>query len=349
MKTKIRAIAAVAAATMILTGCATRQQSAASEQSNMPKSSASQAQSSTASSSSTEKAPAGENWSLLDHLPEWAEGTVTPTVTTDPNSGIPFGENPLNDADWTKNLSLGGAPNFNGVTVSVEELKALSVNGYMALNREDEGYSIKETSDEYDASAEIDCNIQDYCVTGEEGNYYQIGSYATDGSYAMMLDDDAAKEENMTFGDAFDKGLYYSRINVYDFDWFPEYDSAAQEKFEALYEHFGNPSGLYWKTTTFGGMTFSSFDELKAATYEDVGEAKSYWLVWDCDGYTLATECYDQFDGKETPQETSVTSIYVFPDADESYISHVDAGGIVDGYIGSGEAPLCLSGIKTEG
>lgn len=165
----------------------------------------------------------------------------------------------------------------------------------------------------------------------------------------MMLNEDIAKEGDMTFGDAFDKGLYYSRINVYDFDWFPAYDSTAQEKFEALYEHFGNPSGLYWKTTTFGGMAFSSFDELKEATYEDVGEAKSYWLVWDCDGYTLAAECYDQFDGKETPQETSVTSICVFPDADESYISHVDAGSVVDGYVGCGEAPLCLSGIETEG
>ena len=244
---------------------------------------------------------------------------------------------------------MEGAPNFNGVTVSVEKLKTLPINGYMALNREDEGYSIKGTSEEYDAEEEIDRDIQDYCVTGEEGNYYQIGSYATDGSYAMMLNEDIAKEGGMTFGDAFDKGLYYSRINVYDFDWFPAYDSPAQEKFEALYDHFGNPSGLYWKTTTFGGMTFSSFDELKAATYEDVGEAKSYWLVWNCDGYTLAAECYDQFDGKETPQETSVTSICVFPDADESYISHVDAGSVVDGYVGCGKAPLCLSGIKMEG
>lgn len=99
----------------------------------------------------------------------------------------------------------------------------------------------------------------------------------------------------------------------------------------------------------YNGKTYASFDELKAATYEDVGEAKSYWLVWNCDGYTLAAECYDQFDGKETPQETSVTSICVFPDADESYISHVDAGSVVDGYVGCGEAPLCLSGIKTEG
>ena len=243
---------------------------------------------------------------------------------------------------------MDGAPNFNGVNVSLEELKALPISGYMALNREDEGYSIKGTSNEYDAAEEIDRNIQDYCVTGEEGNYYQIGSYATDGSYAMMLNEDIAKEENMTFGDAFDKGLYYSRINIYDFDWFPAHDSTAQEKFEALYEHFGNPSGLYWKTTSFGGMAFNSFDELKAATYEDVGEAKSYWLVWDCDGYTLAAECYDQFDGKETPQETSVTSIYVFPDADESYISHIDASSIVDGYVGSGSAPLCLSGIKSD-
>lgn len=342
MKKQIRAIAAVAAATMLLTGCAAHQQNNASEQTPMT-----QTKSSTASSVSTETTPAGENWSLLDHLPEWAEGTVTPAVTTDPNSGIPFEESPLNDVDWTKSLSLDGAPNFNGVNVSLEELRALPISGYMALNREDKGYSIKGTSNEYGTAEEIDRNIQDYCVTGEEGNYYQIGSYATDGSYAMMLNEDIAKEENMTFGDAFDKGLYYSRINIYDFDWFPAYDSTAQEKFEALYKHFGNPSGLYWKTTSFGGMAFNSFDELKAATYEDVGEAKSYWLVWDCDGYTLAAECYDQFDGKETPQETSVTSIYVFPDADESYISHIDAGSIVDGYVGSGSAPLCLSGIKS--
>lgn len=330
MKKQIRAIAAVAAATMLLTGCAAHQQNNTSEQTPTT-----QTQSSTASSVSTETTPARENWSLLDHLPEWSDGTVTPAVTADPSSSIPFGENPFNDDDWTKNLSLDGAPNFNGVNVSLEELKALPISGYMALNREDEGYSIKGTSDEYDTAEEIDRNIQDYCVTGEEGNYYQIGSYATDGSYAMMLNEDIAKEENMTFGDAFDKGLYYSRINIYDFDWFPAYDSTAQEKFEALYEHFGNPSGLYWKTTTFGGMAFNSFDELKAATYEDVGEAKSYWLVWDCDGYTLAAECYDQFDGKETSQETSVTSIYVFPDADESYISYIDASSIVDGYVKS--------------
>ena len=344
MKRQIRAIAAVAAATMLLTGCSVHKQNNASEQTPTT-----QTQSSTASSVSTETTPAGEDWSLLDHLPEWSEGTVTPSITVDPHSGVTFGENPLNDTDWTKSFFLDGAPNFNGVNVSLDELKALPISGYMSLNREDEGYSIKGTSDEYDTAEEIDRNIQDYCVTGEEGSYYQIGSYATDGSYAMMLNEDIAKEENMTFGDAFDKGLYYSRINIYDFDWFPAYDSAAQEKFEALYEHLGNPSGLYWKTTTFGGMAFNSFDELKAATYEDVGEAKSYWLVWDCDDYTLAAKCYDQFDGKETPQETSVTSIYVFPDADESYISHIDAGSIVDGYVGSGEAPICLSGIKVDG
>lgn len=346
MKKQIRAIAAVAAATMLLTGCSAHKQNNASEQKPTT-----QTQSSTASSVSTETAPAGEDWSLLDHLPEWSEGTVTPSVTVDPHSGVTFGENPLNDTDWTSELALWRWKNGDDteVNVSLDELKSLPINGYIALNREDEGYSIKEVHDEYDSEKEPDRNIQYYCVLGENGIYYQIGSDATDGSYVMMLDADVAKEENMTFGDAFDKGLYYNLINVYDFDWFPEHDSAAQEKFEALYEHFGNPSGLYWKTTIFGGMAFNSFDELKAATYEDVGKAKHYWLVWNCDGYTLAAECYDQFDGKETPQETFVTYIYVFPDVDEAYISHIDAGSIVDGYVGSGEAPLCLSGIKVEG
>lgn len=157
MKKQIRAIAAVAAATILLTGCAAHQQNNASEQTPTT-----QTQSSTASSVSTETTPAGENWSLLDHLPEWAEGTVTPAATTDQNSGIPFGENPLNDVDWTKSLSLDGAPNFNGVNVSLDELKTLPISGYMALNREDEGYSIKGTSNEYDTAEEIDRNIQDY-------------------------------------------------------------------------------------------------------------------------------------------------------------------------------------------
>lgn len=338
MKNKtLKAVAFASIAIVALSGC-TSQTTESSE--------AKPSTSSVSSVSTTTEKNSEEQWSLLDNLPEWSEGTVTPSITEDPNSGVTFGENPLNNTDWTKELCLWGAPNFNGVNVSLEELKALPIEGYIALNREDDGYSIKEIHDEYDPEQEIDCNIQDYDVSGEDGVYYQIGSYATDGSYVMMLDDDVAKEEDMTFGDAFDKGLYYNRINVYDFDWFPEHDSAAQEKFEALYEHFGNPSGLYWKTTTFGGMAFNSFDELKAATYEDVGEAKSYWLVWNCDGYTLAAECYDQFDGKETPQETFVTYIYVFPDVDEAYISHIDAGSIVDGYVGCGEAPLCLSGIK---
>lgn len=344
MKRQIRAIAAVAAATMLLTGCSAHKQNNASEQTPTT-----QTQSSTASSS-TETAPAGEDWSLLDHLPEWSEGTVTPSVTENPLSGVAFGENPLNDTDWTSELVLWIDGNDNEVSVSLDELKSLPINGYIALNREDDGYSIKEVHDEYDSEKEPDSNIQDYCVAGEYGTgvYYQIGSYATVGSYVMMLDADVAKEENMTFGEAFDKGLYYGCFNVYDFDWFPEHGSPAQENFKALYEHFGNPSGLYWKTTIWGGMAFNSFDELKAATYEDVGKAKSYWLVWDCDGYTLAAACYDQFDGKETPQETFVTYIYVFPDVDEAYISHIDAGSIVDGYVGCGEAPLCLSGIKSD-
>lgn len=156
MKKQIRAIAAVAAATMLLTGCAAHQQNNASEQTPTT-----QTQSSTSSSVSTETTPAGKNWSLLDHLPEWSDGTVTPAITTDPSSGIPFWENPLNDDDWTKSLSLDGAPNFNGVNVSLEELKALPISGYMALNREDEGYSIKEASDEYDTAEEIDRNIQE--------------------------------------------------------------------------------------------------------------------------------------------------------------------------------------------
>lgn len=107
MKKQIRAIAAVAAATMLLTGCAAHKQNNASEQTPTT-----QTQSSTASSVSTETTPARENWSLLDHLPEWSDGTVTPAVTADPSSGIPFWENPLNDDDWTKSLSLDGAPNF---------------------------------------------------------------------------------------------------------------------------------------------------------------------------------------------------------------------------------------------
>ena len=345
MKKQLHSIIAIGAATILFTGCVSQQQGTTLEQNNTA-----QSQSNT-SSSSTETAPAGEDWSLLDHLPEWSEGTVTPSVTVDPNSGVTFGENPLNDTDWTSELTLWKDGNDNEVSVSLDELKSLPINGYIALNREDDGYSIKEVHDEYDSEKEPDRNIQDYCVAGEIGTgvYYQIGSYATVDSYVMMLDADVAKEENMTFGEAFDKGLYYSPINVYDFDWFPEHGSPAQENFKALYEHFGNPSGLYWKTTTFGGMAFNSFDELKAATYEDVGKAKHYWLVWNCDGYTLAAACYDQFDGKETPQETFVTFIYVFPDADEAYISHIDAGSIVDGYVGSGEAPICLSGIKIEG
>lgn len=343
MKNKtLKAVAFASIAIVALSGC-TSQTTESSE--------AKSSTSSVSSVSTTTEKNSEEQWSLLDNLPEWSEGTVTPSVTVDPRSGVTFGENPLNDTDWTSELALWRWKNGDDtkVNVSLDELKSLPINGYIALNREDEGYSIKEVHDEYDSEKEPDRNIQYYCVLGENGIYYQIGSDATDGSYVMMLDADVAKEENMTFGDAFDKGLYYNLINVYDFDWFPEHDSAAQEKFEALYEHFGNPSGLYWKTTIFGGMTFNSFDELKAATYEDVGEAKSYWLVWDCDGYTLAAKCYDQFDGKETPQETFVTYIYVFPDVDEAYISHIDADIIVDGYVGCGEAPLCLSGIKTEG
>ena len=124
-----------------------------------------------------------------------------------------------------------------------------------------------------------------------------VEQYSIDEAFLNMTGSEGLDEMFEKRSDHGRKGLYYSRINVYDFDWFPEYGSSAKEKFEALYEHLGNPSGLYWKTTSFGGKAFASFDELKAATYEDVGEAKDYWLVWDCDGYTLAAECYDQFDG----------------------------------------------------
>ena len=66
MKKQIRAIAAVAAATMLLTGCAAHKQNNTSEQTPTT-----QTKSNTASSVSTETTPARENWSLLDHLPKW--------------------------------------------------------------------------------------------------------------------------------------------------------------------------------------------------------------------------------------------------------------------------------------
>ena len=113
MKRQIRAIAAVAAATMLLTGCSAHKQNNASEQTPTT-----QTQSS-AASSSTETAPAGEDWSLLDHLPEWSEGTVTPSVTKDPNSGVTFGENPLNDTDWTSELALWRWKDGDDTKVSV--------------------------------------------------------------------------------------------------------------------------------------------------------------------------------------------------------------------------------------
>ena len=65
MKKQIRAIAAIAATTMLLTGCAAHQEDNILEQTPTT-----QARSSTASSVSAETKQAGENWSLLDHLPE---------------------------------------------------------------------------------------------------------------------------------------------------------------------------------------------------------------------------------------------------------------------------------------
>lgn len=200
MKNKdLKAVAFASIAIVALSGCTSQATESSEAKSNT---------SSVSSASTIVEKDTEEQWSLLDNLPEWSEGTVTPSVTEDPNSGVPFGENPLNNTNWTNELALWKDGNNNEVSVSPDELKSLPINGYIALNREDEGYSIKEVHDEYDSEKEPDRNIQDYCVAGENGVYYQIGSYATDGSYTMMLDEDAAKEENMTFDEAFNKGLY---------------------------------------------------------------------------------------------------------------------------------------------
>ena len=151
MKNKdLKAVAFASIAIVALSGCTSQATESSEAKSNT---------SSVSSASTVVEKDTEEQWSLLDNLPEWSEGTVTPSVTEDPNSGVPFGENPLNNTNWTNELALWKDGNNNEVSVSPDELKSLPINGYIALNREDEGYSIKEVHDEYDSEKEPDRNI----------------------------------------------------------------------------------------------------------------------------------------------------------------------------------------------
>lgn len=109
MKNKdLKAVAFASIAIVALSGCTSQATESSEAKSNT---------SSVSSASTIVEKDTEEQWSLLDNLPEWSEGTVTPSVTEDPNSGVPFGENPLNNTNWTNKLALWKDGNNNEVSV----------------------------------------------------------------------------------------------------------------------------------------------------------------------------------------------------------------------------------------
>lgn len=98
MKNKdLKAVAFASIAIVALSGCTSQATESSEAKSNI---------SSVSSASTIVEKDTEEQWSLLDNLPEWSEGTVTPFVTEDPNSGVPFGENPLNNTNWTNEVQV---------------------------------------------------------------------------------------------------------------------------------------------------------------------------------------------------------------------------------------------------
>ena len=166
-----------------------------------------------------------DRWSLLDNLPDFAVGTLPAPIITWVD-GLPLGENPLTYEDGQHIDGLfsnasGGSIQLSDV--SVEDLKDTPVNVRMNMTLSVLDDTATPTSNSSDASS--DTSVTDFCLHtkgsgGGQAFYYQIGY---NGDYPMdILNGALAIENNLTFGEAFDNGLYYSSATPDEFAGYPE-------------------------------------------------------------------------------------------------------------------------------
>lgn len=262
---------------------------------------------------------------------------------------MPLGENPLTYEDGQHIDGLfsnasGGSIQLSDV--SVEDLKDTPVNVRMNMTLSVLDDTATPTSNSSDASS--DTSVTDFCLhtKGSDGGqafYYQIGY---NGDYPMdILNGALAIENNLTFGEAFDNGLYYSSATPDEFAGYPE-EGTPKDQINFLYSTFGTPSGLYWADNV-NGVQYGSFEEFRDAEYDKDNGAKHFYLIWNFEKCTIAAACSDDFSNPDV-LGTTINEIYEFPILTGTDYVKESTNNFFWGYLGYGDAPIRLIGLYAE-
>lgn len=343
---KVVSFAALLMATsVLLTGCASQEIQA--RKAAIAAASATQPEETPAPTPKPTAAPI-DRWSLLDNLPDFAVGTLPAPVITWVD-GLPLGENPLTYEDGQHIDGLfsnasGGSIQLSDV--SVEDLKDTPVNVRMNMTLSVLDNTATPTSNSSDASS--DTSVTDFCLhtkglDGGQAFYYQIGyngDYPTD-----ILNDALAIENNLTFGEAFDNGLYCSSATPDEFAGYPE-EGTPKDQINFLYSTFGTPSGLYWADNV-DGVQYGSFEEFRDAEYDKDNGAKHFHLIWNFEKCTIAAACSDDFSNPDV-LGTTINEIYEFPILTGTDYVKESTNNFFWGYLGYGDAPIRLIGLYAE-
>lgn len=341
----ISATAAMMAATMLFTGCASQE--------IQDRKAAAEAAAVAATQPTPSPAPTPEPtpepidaWSLLDNLPDFAVGTLdSPFMTW--VDGLPMGEDILTFEDGQYVSGLYSVSDKTLLKdVSLNELNTMPISGYLKLSELENGNTVIDSVNDAATSDGIEKDLSDFCVqtNGPDGtaNYYQIGY--NDGWLSNIFNTEAASTDGITFSDAFADGMFYSSAAPTAFNGFNA-DGTPEEQFESLYTIFGDPSGLYW-TNNGGSKQYTSFEEFRDAEYDSSYGAKNFYLVWNYDGYSIVAACSDLFDSADV-KGTTISDIYMFPILNGSlYLKESDTSNFW-GYLGYGDAPARLTGLCT--
>lgn len=333
------------AASVLLTGCASQEIQA--RKAAIAAASATQPEETPAPTLKPTAAPI-DRWSLLDNLPDFAVGTLPAPIITWVD-GLPLGENPLTYEDGQHIDGLfsnasGGSIQLSDV--SVEDLKDTPVNVRMNMTLSVLDDTATPTSNSSDASS--DTSVTDFCLhtKGSDGGqafYYQIGY---NGNYPMdILNGALAIENNLTFGEAFDNGLYYSSATPDEFAGYPE-EGTPKDQINFLYSTFGTPSGLYWADNV-DGVQYGSFEEFHDAEYDKDNGAKHFYLIWNFEKCTIAAACSDDFSNPDV-LGTTINEIYEFPILTGTDYVKESTNNFFWGYLGYGDAPIRLIGLYAE-
>ncbi len=275
-------------------------------------------------------------YSVLEHLPDFSKTQKDSSSISWP-TGIPMNANPLT---YNNGLNVDGlyySDNSyftDNISLTAEEISKININ--------DENEGLTQYSPSLDKRAYF-CCVEVKATNGKGYMYRPICNEKNDND--IRWNSDYYKNQNLTFGDIFERKLYVSKVSLDDFGI--SYDIPIKKQLDELYKILGNPSGLYWQNDIVSYISnnniFNTFEEFCNTTeWDEKHGDKGFYLIWDYGDCFVAVSMYDKRI-REGEEGTAITGITLFQNIENSEAILEPVEGVVYGYYGYGRCPAQLS------